>query len=138
MFLRLIFGFIFHINVLGCYFDDFTLLRLVVGRKRLRFLIKNNAKRFEFRFRMTTNRNTIEIFIKDYSKSLIESKSIVLVLDKSQFGLIFRGTLIFGGWPSKFMRNVLDEGLILDEVVTGPIALSKKCIDVFRREHFGF
>ena len=99
------------------------MLDLAIRSKGFGFLVKHDTKRFKFSFGMATDRNSNEIFIKDNGKTLIISKTVVLVFDKSKFGLVFGGMLIFGRRTGKFMRNVLDECLVLDEIIRWPIAL---------------
>jgi hypothetical protein len=84
---------------------------------------------------MTTDRNTIKILIKDNGKALIETESVVLVFDKSEFGLGFGVRFIIGRRASKFVRNVLDQSLVLNKVFMRPMALTKQIVDIFGRKH---
>lgn len=98
-------------------------------------MIEDNAKRFEFGFGVATYRDAIKILIKNYGKTLVKSKSVVLIFDESKFGLGFGVALVFGRGSSEFMRDVLDKGLVLDEVIVWPITLSEKDVDIFRRKN---
>ena len=134
-FFGLIFGLFFYCCFLRSDFDDFSLLRFVIRSERFGFLIEDDAERFKFGFWVATNRDAIEILIKNYGKTLIESESIVLIFDESEFGLVFGVFLVFYRWSSEFMRDILDKGLILDEVIVWPIALSEKDVYIFWGEN---
>jgi hypothetical protein len=83
---------------------------------------------------MTANRNTIKILIKHNSKTLIVTESVKFVFNKSELGLGFGIRFIFGRGMGKFVRNVLDQSLALNEVFMWPVALMKNIFDIFGRK----
>ncbi len=123
-----------HLIFLKRYLNDFTLFRFVVRNERFRFLFENDSKGFEHVFRMTANRNTIKILIKHNSKTLIVTESVKFVFNKSELGLGFGIRFIFGRGMGKFVRNVLDQSLALNEVFMWPVALMKNIFDIFGRK----
>ena len=84
---------------------------------------------------MTTNRNSIKILIKHKSKTFIVTESVKFVFNKSELGLCFGIRFIFGRGMGKFVRNVLDQSLVLNKVFMRPMALTKKMVDIFGRKH---